>query len=97
MIAKRPPWQLQEAKNKFSEVVRLAKSEGPQAVSVRGTVEAYVVSREEYARLTPKPTESLLDFFMRSPLWKSEIEIERHDQPWPDRPLFEDDHEAKDE
>ncbi len=87
-------WQLQEAKNKFSEVVRLAQSEGPQAVSVRGTVEVYVVSREEYERL--KPTliqESLLEFFMDSPLWNSGIVIERRDQPWTDRNLFGGDEE----
>ena len=91
MITKHPPWQLQEAKNKFSEVVRLAKSEGPQAVSVRGRVEAYVVSQEEYEQLKPvSKQESLLEFFMRSPLWKSGVAIERRDQPWPDRNLFDD-------
>ncbi len=29
-------WSLQEAKAKFSEVVRLAQSEGPQTVTVHG-------------------------------------------------------------
>ncbi len=44
-------WRLAEAKNKFSEVVRLALTEGPQHVSRRhdGVV---VLSEEEYDRLT---------------------------------------------
>jgi prevent-host-death family protein len=38
-----PVWSLQEAKAKFSEVVRLAQSEGPQTVTVHGR-EAVIVS-----------------------------------------------------
>ncbi len=29
-------WQLQEAKDRFSEVLELALSEGPQVIAVRG-------------------------------------------------------------
>ena len=29
-------WQLQEAKSKFSEMVKRALSEGPQGITVRG-------------------------------------------------------------
>ena len=36
-------WPLQEAKAKFSELVRLAQTEGPQTVSLRG-LPAVVVS-----------------------------------------------------
>ena len=46
-------WRLADAKNKFSEVVNRALSEGPQQVSRRdGTV--VVLSLQEYQRLTGK-------------------------------------------
>jgi prevent-host-death family protein len=34
--ARKRRWQLQEAKNKLSEVVRRALEEGPQTITVRG-------------------------------------------------------------
>jgi prevent-host-death family protein len=49
----RPPgkWRLQEAKARFSELVRRVRSEGPQHVTVHGRDEVVVVSVEEYRRL----------------------------------------------
>lgn len=44
-------WQLQEAKNKLSEVVKAAKTQGPQIISVRGKDEVAVVSMDELRRL----------------------------------------------
>lgn len=44
-------WQLQEAKNKLSEVVKAAKTQGPQIISVRGRDEVAVVSMDELRRL----------------------------------------------
>ncbi len=43
-------WRLAEAKNKFSEVVRLALTEGPQRVVRRGDA-VVVLSEIEYQRL----------------------------------------------
>ena len=40
-------WQLQDAKARLSEVVKLAQSEGPQAITVHGKPAAVLVSREE--------------------------------------------------
>lgn len=45
-------WQLQEAKQRFSELVRHARSHGPQVVTRHGEEVAVVVSIEEYRRLT---------------------------------------------
>jgi prevent-host-death family protein len=42
---------LQDAKARFSEVVRLAREAGPQRVTVRGRDAVVVVSSEEYDRL----------------------------------------------
>ena len=44
-------WVLQDAKARFSEVVRRAKLEGPQRVSVHGREEVVVISAEEFRRL----------------------------------------------
>lgn len=46
-------WKLEDAKARFSEVVRRARSEGPQRVSVRGKDAVVVISVEELARLAP--------------------------------------------
>lgn len=48
-------WQLQDAKARFSEVVRRARTIGPQYVTVRGEDGVVVVSAEEMRRLTKKP------------------------------------------
>jgi prevent-host-death family protein len=61
-------WQLQDAKNRFSEVVSKAMREGPQTVTLRGDRAAVVVSAEEYDRLTAaKPT--LVDHLLSGPVW----------------------------
>lgn len=56
-------WKLEDAKARFSEVVRLARSEGPQRVSVRGRDAVVVMSVEELERLMPsKPRAPLVAF-----------------------------------
>jgi prevent-host-death family protein len=52
-------WKLEDAKARFSEVVRLARSEGPQRVSVRGKDAVVVVSVEELDRLMPPDPQRL--------------------------------------
>ncbi|HEY0180832.1 MAG TPA: type II toxin-antitoxin system Phd/YefM family antitoxin [Dokdonella sp.] len=44
-------WQLQEAKNRLSEVVKAAKTKGPQIITVRGKEEVAVVSIQELREL----------------------------------------------
>jgi len=41
-------WSITEARNRFSEVVRLAIGLGPQAISIRGREEAVVLSKADY-------------------------------------------------
>ena len=56
-------WKLEDAKARFSEVVRRAQSEGPQRVSVRGRDAVVVMSIAELERLAPaKPKPALLIF-----------------------------------
>ncbi|HTE84888.1 MAG TPA: type II toxin-antitoxin system Phd/YefM family antitoxin [Dehalococcoidia bacterium] len=45
-------WQLQEAKQRFSELVQRALDHGPQVVTRRGAEVVVVVSATEYQRLT---------------------------------------------
>lgn len=69
-------WQLQEAKNKFSEIVDLALSKGPQLVSRRGKVEIVIISVDQYRKLTERKT-SLLKFFQESPLKGEDLDLTR--------------------
>jgi len=56
-------WKLEDAKARFSEVVRHACEEGPQRVSVRGHDAVVVISVEEFERLTPgKPRVPFVEF-----------------------------------
>ena len=74
-------WQLQEAKNRFSELVNKVLNEGPQVVTRRGEEVVVIVSNEEYQKLL-KSQSSLLEFFRKSPLVGVELELER-DQSLP--------------
>jgi prevent-host-death family protein len=59
-------WQLQEAKQRFSELVRHARADGPQVVTRHGEEVAVVVSIEEYRRLTDE-LPSFTDFLLAAP------------------------------
>ena len=48
-----PRWKLEDAKARFSEVVRRAREAGPQRVTVRGHDAVVVISVEEFERLVP--------------------------------------------
>ena len=59
-------WQLQEAKQKFSQLVQRALDEGPQVVTRHGEVVVVVVAVDEYRRLAGgKP--DLKDFLQSGP------------------------------
>jgi prevent-host-death family protein len=73
-------WQLQEAKNKFSEVVRKATEEGPQTVTKYGKDSVVVLSVEDYKKIE-QPKTSLLEFFQHSPLASVELGLDRDRSP----------------
>ncbi len=61
-------WKLEDAKARFSEVVRLAEAGAPQHVSVRGRPAVVVLAAADYARLAPSAaSESLASLFADSP------------------------------
>lgn len=70
-------WQLQEAKNKFSEVVAEALESGPQVISRHGVETAVVISYADYCqRFAGGGKTKLSKFFMGSPLAGSGLELE---------------------
>ena len=69
-------WALQDAKNKFSEVVDRTLREGPQTVTRRGTPVVMIVSVEEYEKKTQRPKGSLLELFQSCPV-RVDLDIER--------------------
>lgn len=57
-------WDQQEAKAKFSEVVRRARSEGPQLVTTRGAKAVVVLSAEDYLALIGRKPASFRDLLL---------------------------------
>ena len=75
-------WPLQNAKARFSELVRRVKSDGPQHVTVHGRDEVVVISAETFRRLSGAETgQALIDAFQSSPYRDFEIEPEGRTMP----------------
>lgn len=69
-------WQLQDAKNRLSELVRKARDEGPQVITLRGRDAVVVVSANEFGKLS-RPRGSLVEFFRKSPLAGVNLDLDR--------------------
>jgi prevent-host-death family protein len=69
-------WQLHDAKNRFSELVRKAREEGPQVITLHGRDAVVVVSAKEYGKLS-RPRGNLVDFLRKSPLVGVEFDLTR--------------------
>jgi prevent-host-death family protein len=82
--AKSGQWLLQDAKARFSELVRRVRSEGPQRVTVHGRDEVVVISAEEFRRLKGDPTGEALIAAMQASLHRN-IDIEPKRTPMPVR------------
>jgi prevent-host-death family protein len=80
---KRPGrWPLQDAKARFSELVRRVRSEGPQHVTVHGRDEVVVVAVEEFRRLKGDRTgAALIAALQESPYREVDIEPRRERLP----------------
>jgi prevent-host-death family protein len=72
-------WQLHNAKAKFSELFRLARTEGPQRITRQGTEAVVMISDEQYERLVGKSHQpkSIVQFFRQSPLVGVDLDLER--------------------
>jgi prevent-host-death family protein len=74
-----PGWQLQAAKARFSEVFRLARTEGPQLITRQGRDGVVMMPVEQFERLVNRARQpnSLVQFFRESPLVGLELDYER--------------------
>lgn len=72
-------WQIQTAKARFSEVFRLARTEGPQRITRQGKEGVVMISDEQYDRLTARKRQpkSIVQFFRESPLVGAALDLER--------------------
>jgi len=70
--------QLQDAKARFSELVRRAKQEGPQHVTVHGREEVVVIGADDFRKLAGERTgQALVDALQQSPHRSTNIEPPR--------------------
>lgn len=69
-------WQLQEAKAKFSELIRQTKKSGPQLITTRGEPVAVILSISAFED-TIKPQDSLIDFLNNSPIKGIVLDLKR--------------------
>ena len=69
-------WQLQEAKNRFSEVIEEALKDGPQLITRRGVETAVVLSFTDYRKML-LGRKRLSEFFQESPLAGLDLDLSR--------------------
>ena len=75
-------WRLQDAKARFSELVRLAHSDGPQHVTLHGRDAVVVIDADEFQRLKGERTGQLLiDALQASPHRDIELKLRRSVMP----------------
>ena len=73
-------WQVQEAKARFSELMRGADEAGPQTITVRGRRTAVLLSAKDYDRLSGRKP-SLAAFMRASPLAGIDLTVGRDRSP----------------
>jgi prevent-host-death family protein len=64
-------WQIQDAKQRFSEMIRAVTRDGPQIITRHGEEVAVVVDIAEYRRLT-RPTVDLTGLLLGKPALSDE-------------------------
>ena len=75
-------WALQDAKARFSKLVRMVRSEGPQLVTVHGRDEVVVISAEEFRQLKGGASgQALIDVLQASPHREVEFDSKRMAMP----------------
>ena len=74
-----PSWQVQTAKARFSEVFRLARTEGPQLITRQGKEGVVMMPVEQFDQLVSRARQpkSLVQFFQESPFVGLELDLER--------------------
>ena len=72
-------WQVQEAKQRFSEVLRCAQSDGPQIITRHGEEVAVIIDATEFHKLT----DEVPDFkeFLRAGPTFDDLDLSRSEDP----------------
>jgi antitoxin Phd len=72
-------WQVQTAKARFSELFRLARTEGPQLITRQGKEGVVMIPVEQFDQLAMRARQpkSLVQFFRESPLMGLDLNLER--------------------
>jgi prevent-host-death family protein len=79
---KNAQWQLQDAKNRFSEVVNEAERAGPQIVTRHGTKAAVVISYKDYQTLFERARGGgLVRALLSGPKIRGGLKVERSRDP----------------
>lgn len=68
-------WQVQDAKQRFSELIRTAHADGPQVVTRHGEEIAVVIDIAEYRRLKGETAE--FKDYLRSGPWSDDLDLDR--------------------
>lgn len=69
-------WQVQDAKNRFSEVIDEAIRTGPQVITRRGVEAAVVVSADDWAKLSRRRS-PLIEVLRRAPRTPGGLDVSR--------------------
>ncbi|MBZ9893039.1 MULTISPECIES: type II toxin-antitoxin system Phd/YefM family antitoxin [unclassified Mesorhizobium] len=73
-------WQLRDARNNLSKLVRQSREKGPQTITVRGQPSAVVLAVEDYERwVGAKP--SLAQYLLSVLVWDDEFVEEVNRRP----------------
>jgi len=73
-------WQVQEAKQRFSEVLRAVEADGPQFVTRHGKEIAVIVDIDSWHRYHDEPRPDLKEFLRSGPPI-DELDIRRSQEP----------------
>jgi len=76
---KLPEWQLHDAKARFSELFRRARTDGPQRVVKQRGEAVVIMPAEEFDRAVEKARQpdSLLEFFQSAPTGGQVLDLKR--------------------
>jgi hypothetical protein len=73
------PWQLQTAKARFSELFRLARTQGPQLIMRQNKDGVVMLTVEQFNLLVnrPRQVKGLVQFLQQSPLLGLDLDFEQ--------------------
>lgn len=81
-MKKTDAWKLQDAKARFSELVRKARAGSPQTVTVHGKDAVVVIDPDRFeVRVKPRPGRTMADFIAGSKKYRGAVEGIKFERP----------------